>query len=295
MKILITGSSGMLGQALLRELSDKYEVVGMDIRKLPVPGFQPPAFMECDITDREKAIADIASIKPDIVIHSAAYADVDGCEQNPEKAHSVNAQGTETVSLACQKCGALLCYVSTDFVFGGEKESAYIESDKPDPVNIYGKSKLDGERFVQSILKDYIIVRSSWLFGKGGKNFADTIVSKLPDGEKIKVVNDQFGSPTYASDLARAIKTLLTADIHGIYHITNSNSCSWYEFARAIKEIAGLGIDIVPISSEQYRSPARRPKMSILKNRRYQETTGEKLRHWKEALGEYLRDGKAKR
>ena len=294
MKILITGSSGMLGRALCQELSsDKYEIVGLDIVELKAQSSKLKGFIECNITDREKTIANIVSTKPNIVIHTAAYTDVDGCEQNPEKAHRVNALGTETVALACRKCGAFLYYISTDFVFDGEKESAYVEKDLPNPVNIYGKSKLDGERFVQSILKKIVIVRSSWLFGKGGRNFVDTLLNKAKSEKRIELVNDQFGSPTYTLDLAKAIKTLLiayslqlTADI---CHITNSGSCSWYELAKEILKVKGVkGVVLEPATSEEVNRPARRPKMSILENQRYQELAGEKLRHWQDALKEYL-------
>ena len=290
--ILITGSSGMLGRALCQELSSKYEVTGMDIVKLEAQSSKLKGFIECDITDREKTIAEIISIKPDIVIHAAAYTDVDGCERNYEKAHRVNALGTETVALACHNCSALLWYISTDFVFDGEKKSAYTESDRPNPINIYDQSKLEGEKYVQSILKDFLVLRSSWLFGRGGRNFVDILLEKTKDEKRIEVVNDQFGSPTYAKDLARAIGKLIDLGKRagGIYHITNSGSCSWYEFALSIKDLAKLDTNIVPISSEQYRSPARRPKMSILENRRYQKVSGEKLRHWKEALKEYLQE-----
>ena len=156
--------------------------------------------------------------------------------------------------------------------------------------NIYGKSKLEGEKYVQSVLKDYIIVRSSWLFGRGGRNFVDNIYSQAQSERVIKVVRDQVGAPTYVNDLAKAIHRLisLTSKGNGIYHITNSSSCSWYEFALAIKEVAGLKVNIVAVLSKEYRSPTTRPKMSILDNRRYQQCTGERLRNWQEALKEYI-------
>lgn len=276
-KILITGARGMLGSALCEELSEQYEVIGFGRE-------------DCDITEKDQLIAKVSQVQPEIIIHTAAYTDVDGCEHNPDKAHRINALGTETVSLACQRCGAFGVFISTDFVFDGEKKSAYIEEDPPNPINIYGKSKLEGERYVQSSLKDFIIVRSSWLFGKGGRNFVNTILEKAQRESRLKVVNDQFGSPTYTEDLAQSIGRLISMkdNARGIYHITNSGSCSWCEFALAIKEFAKLNTDIVPISSEQYRSPTRRPKMSILDNRYYQEVAGKKPRHWKEALREYL-------
>ena len=287
---MITGSSGMLGKALCQQLSDRYEIVGLDINKAEGRKHRIERFIECDIVDRERTVASIVSVNPDIVIHAAAYTDVEGCQRNPEKAHQVNAIGTETIALACQKSGAYICYISTDFVFDGKQKSAYIESDTANPVNIYGRSKLEGERYVQSILKEFIIVRSSWLFGKGGRNFVDTILNKAKGGQDIPVVNDQFGSPTYTGDLARAIGKLLSLTDRpgGIYHLTNSGSCSRYEFAVTIKEFFNLNVNIIPISTEQYSSPVKRPRMSILENRRYQKLTGDRLRHWKEALKEYL-------
>lgn len=290
MKILITGSSGMLGSALCQELADKHELVGMDIAGPTSYILHPTSFVQCDIADREGTITEIVSAKPDMVIHTAAYTDVDGCEAKPEKADEVNALGTETVALACQKSGAFLIYISTDFVFGGKKETPYLEQDLPNPINVYGRSKLAGEKFVQSILEKFIIVRSSWLFGRGGRNFVDTLLKKAQTEKTIEVVKDQFGAPTYTEDLARGIGSLIAADTrsNGIYHITNSGSCSWYELAQEIKEITNLDANIVPISSEQHRTSTRRPEMSILENRRYQELTGETLRPWKEALKEYL-------
>jgi dTDP-4-dehydrorhamnose reductase len=290
MKILITGSNGMLGRALCQEMTSKYEIVGMDVVRLQATGCRLQAFVQCDIAERERTIAEIISVSPDVVIHTAAYTNVDGCELDKKKAHKINALGTETVALASQECNAFLFYISTDFVFDGEKKSAYIELDEPNPINIYGQSKLEGEKYVQSILKKFIIIRSSWLFGEGGRNFVNTILEKAQNEKEVKVVNNQCGSPTYTNDLASAISRLISVvnSLSGIYHITNSGSCSWYEFAQAIKEIASLDIDIIPISAAQYHSPARRPEVSVLENRRYQEYFGQKLRSWKEALRMYL-------
>ena len=286
MKILITGSSGMLGRVLCEELADKHEVVGLDVRRN-----QKYSFIEADITQRDETIEKIVRQRPDLAIHTAAYTDVDGCELDEEKAHKVNALGTETIALACQSCQVFLCYISTDFVFDGEKKTAYIEEDQPNPINIYGKSKLEGEKYVQSILKKFIIVRSSWLFGKGGRNFVDIFLKRVQSEKRLEVVNDQFGSPTCVKDLARAINRLIgsTERLSDIYHITNSGSCSWYEFAKEILRVKGVKkVVLEPATSERINRPARRPKMSILENRRYQEDTGEKLRHWEEALREYL-------
>jgi len=274
----------MLGRALCEELAEKHEIVGLDINRAQTTD------IECDITKKEKTVSEVVSIKPDLVIHAAAYTDVDGSEENPDQAMRVNAQGTKNVAQACKESGCLLIYISTDFVFDGEKKSAYTESDRPNPINAYGKSKLEGEKYLQSISKNSLIVRSSWLFGRGGRNFVDSLLEKAKSEKEISVVDDQVGSPTYTRGLAGAIGELLDLAKRpkGIFHVTNSGSCSWYEFACAIKEIAKLETNIVRISSERYRSPARRPKMSVLDNKRYQELSDDKLPHWKDALKGYL-------
>jgi len=295
-RILVTGSSGVLGQDLCRELVDEYEVVGLDVRAARAADGrgQVADFVKIDITDRDEAIEKISGIDPAIVIHAAAYTDVDGCELDPDRAREVNAIGTQNVALACRGCDIPIFYLSTDFVFDGNKKAPYTESDRPNPLNIYGKSKLDGEGYVGSLLDKFLIIRTSWLFGRGGKNFVDTIVDEAKRGKVLKVVNDQFGSPTYTKDLSRAIeglinKVLAEDRIYGIYHITNGGGCSWYEFAVRILEYSnGENVAVMPITSNELDYPARRPKMSILDNSRYIELTGERLRPWSEALREYL-------
>jgi len=293
MKILITGSKGMLGRALCENLVDVYDVVGVDINPGVVKFEKYIRSHEVwNITNHEEFLSKIRIKQPDVVIHAAAYTDVDGCEseEGQRQAEKVNVLGTKNVAQACKECNCLLIYVSTDFVFDGEKNSPYIESDPPNPINAYGKSKLEGEKLVQSILEKFIIVRSSWLFGKGGKNFVSSILQKAKRKEEIKVVSDQRGSPTYTLDLASAIAKLIqfSNEAGGIYHITSSGSCSWYEFALAIKELAGLNVNITPVSSKEYPSPTKRPKMSALNNQRYLKLAGESLRNWKQALKEYL-------
>ncbi|GAI07647.1 unnamed protein product, partial [marine sediment metagenome] len=173
--ILITGACGMLGRDLVEALSKENEVVGLDVKK---PGFrlQAAGFIKADITNKEEIIKVIRDEKPEIVIHAAAYTDVDGCEQNENLAYRVNGTGTQNVVLACKECKAIIAYISTDFVFDGEKKEPYLESDKPNPLSVYGKSKLEGERHVSSLLDRYFIIRTSWLFGKHGKNFVNTIL-----------------------------------------------------------------------------------------------------------------------
>lgn len=299
MRILVSGSSGMLGRAVCKELFSQYEVVGMDMVALPTEHFLH-TFIKCDITEREFAIEKLRSIHPDVVIHTAAYTDVDGCEKDPDRAYRVNAQGTETLARAGQMCKALFCYISTDFVFDGEKETAYAETDAPHPINAYGRAKWEGEKAVQSLLADFMIIRSSWLFGRGGRNFVDTLLKRAENEQEVPVVAEQFGAPTYVNDLAQGIKRLVELNSQGknprgIYHISNSGSCSRYEFAEEIIAAAGLGTRVLPITAEEYSSRTRRPRMSVLENTRYQQCAKEKMRHWKDALGAYLAAGEKAR
>lgn len=299
MKILITGSGGMLGRAIQRELAraNIHELWGIDLKREADEILRRDAFIRCDITDYKKIDKAIKSVRPDMVIHTAAYTDVDGCETDPDKAESANALGTKYVAQAALDCGASILYISTDFVFDGEKKIPYTENDRPNPINIYGRSKLNGEKFVADIMekKGYFIVRTSWMFGSGSRNFVDTILRKAEAGERLKVVTDQFGSPTYADDLAGAIAKMLAAyglrdDIYGIYHVTNSDDCSWFRLAQRALEHSGMyDVQLIPITSDELDRPAQRPSMSILDNSRYINLFGEKLRRWDDALAEYIR------
>jgi len=227
-KVLITGAGGMLGGALVNTLSRGYEVKGIDIQ-------------DCDINNKSAIAKTIKGYHPNIIIHAAAYTDVDGSELNRQQAFAVNAKGTENVSLASKEINAVLFYISTDYVFDGEKKKPYIETDPPHPINIYGQSKLAGEKIIQSLLDKYLILRTSWLFGPKGRNFVTTILKMAEENKVLKVTSDQLGSRTYTLDLAEAINTLLlsidfldSSSNYGIYHITNSGSCSRYEYAKKI-------------------------------------------------------------
>ena len=294
MRILITGACGMLGRDLVEALSKEHGVTGLDIKgfRFPVYGLR---FIVCDITDREETIKAICGARPEVVIHTAAYTDVDGCEKNPDLAYRVNGTGTQNVALASKESKAVMIYISTDFVFDGEKRRPYLESDRPNPLSIYGKSKLEGERHTSLLLDRYFIIRTSWLFGRHGRNFVDTILKLAGEKKELKVVNDQIGSPTYTKDLAQAISKLipnsqLLITNYGIYHISNSGSCSWYEFAREIIHASHIPHppSLKPISSEELNRPAKRPKFSVLDNVRYIKTVGKSLRPWQEALKEYI-------
>ncbi|MDD5428963.1 MAG: dTDP-4-dehydrorhamnose reductase, partial [Candidatus Omnitrophica bacterium] len=238
-----------------------------------------------------------------IVIHAAAWTDVDGCERDREKAYRINASGTENVAVACKNAGAVLIYISTDFVFDGKKKEPYTEEDKTDPLNIYAASKLAGEEAVRKNLKEYFILRTSWLYGAGGKNFVDTIIAKAGTEKELKVVRDQAGSPTYTKDLACAIHRLADKIFRdrrqptaafGTYHVSNSGSVSWYDYACEILRLAGLDTKVKAITSAELARPAKRPAMSVLDNSKFASFTGYAMRDWKIALKEYIMKEKEK-
>ena len=251
-KLLITGSNGMLGKALVERLSKKYSIKAITRE-------------DADITDLNTITKVITKIKPDIVIHTAAYTKVDDCESNSIHAYKVNAIGTRNVAVACQRIDASMVYISTDYVFDGTKNAPYIEFDAANPISIYGKTKLAGEEFVRQILNRFYIVRTSWLYGEGGVNFVDTIINKANTEKELKIVNDQRGSPTYTKDLADKIGEIISRERYGIYHVTNSGSCSWFEFAKKIVDISNIGpIRLIPIKSSELNRLAKRPANSVL-------------------------------
>jgi dTDP-4-dehydrorhamnose reductase len=306
-KVLITGSSGMLGVDLSQELDGKFEVFGMDVVRRSSSVVRK--FYKCDITKKQEVADFIKRVNSDIVIHAAAWTDVDGCELDPKKAYKVNSEGTKNVALACKSAGVPLIYISTDFVFDGKKKSAYVEDDRTNPISAYGDSKLKGEEAVRDILKEYYILRTSWLYGRHGKNFVDTILAKAKSEKALQVVNDQVGSPTFTRDLAKAIRALLdtfssklpgphstragagearSSKGYGIYHVSNAGSVSWYEYAKEILRLARSGTKVDPISSKKMGRPAKRPAMSALDNSKFIKFTGYRMRNWKEALRDYI-------
>jgi len=296
-KILITGSSGMLSCALCQKFRQDYELFGLDIISAPDLRIPEDKFLKVDITERKNVLSNISRINPDAIIHTASYTDVDASEACPEKAYKINSLGTENLALAAKETGAFLIYLSTDYIFDGSKKTAYTEEDHPCPINIYGDSKLKGEERIRNSLKRYLIIRTSWLFGPKGNNFVDTILKIAKTKDKLAVVNDQVGSPTYTFDLASAMQKMLAPVLdnqahglpHAVYNITNSNSCSWHEFAQRILALKNItGVKIEALTSGQLKRQASRPKMSVLDNGRYRAFIGSALRPWQEALGEYL-------
>jgi len=290
LKIVITGISGMLGVDLYQTLREEYEVVGFDLKEFPSTPFFPPPVQRGDITRIDEVKRAFHELTPDLVVHTAAYTDVDGCEKNPDKAYKVNALGTRNVCLASQDLNIPVIYISTDFVFDGNKGSPYLEFDQPHPINIYGRSKFAGEEYVKTLLNRYFIVRTSWLYGHYGRNFVETILQLASQKKELRVINDQVGSPTYTRDLSGKIKGLLLAKSYGVYHITNSGSCSWYEFAREILKLSGIkGVELKPITSEELDRPAPRPRFSVLENYCLRLSLENSLRDWKEALRNYIK------
>ncbi|MFH1540651.1 MAG: dTDP-4-dehydrorhamnose reductase [Elusimicrobiota bacterium] len=294
MKILITGCSGMLGTDLCEVLIGENEIHGVDTKQPTCHS----SLITChllDITDFRKTYKTITKINPEIIIHTAAWTDVDGAQKNPKDAYRLNVLGTRNIALSCQRFDTALVYISSDYIFDGEKKEPYIEFDRPNPLSVYGKSKYYGELVVQQLLNKFFIVRSSWLYGINGKNFVKTIMNLAQVKKELKVVNDQIGCPTYTKDLAKAINVLLTAGLYGIHHITNSESCSWYEFAKEIVKLSGSGCKVLPTTTEEFNSLAKRPKNSVLKNFMWELNGFEPLRSWQEALLDYLKDNTDKR
>jgi len=278
LKILIFGADGMLGSDLVKSLKKDYEVVESLEKDL-------------NITDKSRLEEYMLSQKPDWTINAAAYTDVDGCESNRGKAFLVNATGPGNIAIACKKAGSKLIHFSTDYVFDGTKKEPYTEEDEPNPVSVYGISKLQGEKNIQAVMKEYFIVRTEWLYGKNGKNFVHTIIKLLKEKEEIKVVDDQVGSPTYSLDLAKAISKFLGSESgFGIFNICNSGYCSWYTFAKRIRELQGeSSINIVPVKTKDVHRPAGRPSNSRLSDLKFTNLTGFSMRSWEKALFEYLR------
>ncbi len=278
MKIIITGSRGMLGTDLVQMLSVKHEILGCDLHN-------------CNILDYEQFEQLVSSYHPDLIIHTAAYTNVDQAETDIEAALQLNKTGTKYVATAAKHHHARLIYISTDYIFDGTKTSPYTEEDSPCPLGVYGKSKLRGEQQVQRIFGDhgYLIVRSAWLYGKHGKNFVSAILQRARQQNILRVVNDQTGSPTYTKDLGRGIMTLLDRDISGIIHLTNDGYCTWYEFAKTILKLARMShVTVQPISTEELDRPAPRPRFSVLDTSKFVSLTGQKVRHWKQGLQEYF-------
>jgi dTDP-4-dehydrorhamnose reductase len=286
MKILVTGAAGMLGSKMITEVGVNHEVFGTDI-------VESEGILLSDITDAKNILALVQELTPDVVIHCAAYTAVDDCENFPDLAHAVNGQGTRNVATAAEAVGAEVFYISTDYVFDGEKESAYVEDDSTNPTSVYGKSKLEGESAIQEVCSKWYIGRTQWLYGEGGSNFAETMIRLGRERDSLKVVDDQWGSPTYTTDLARAVTAILEVKAYGIYHLSNQGKTTWYGFAKAVLEHAGVEVEIQPCTTEEFLRPAKRPRNSVLRNRHLETSIGDIMRSWEEGLTEYMQNPSA--
>ena len=282
MKVLVTGANGQLGAELCQALGD-FQVT-------------PLTHQDIEISDMNSVREAFSEHKPEIVINTAAYVRVDDCESNQDEAFLVNALGARNVAVAAQQIEAKLIHISTDYIFSGEGKpgnTPYTEFDMPLPFSVYGKSKLAGEDFVRHLCQKHFIFRTSALFGvagssgKGG-NFVETILRLAQEREELRVVNDQVFSPTYAKDLAQKITQLITTEYYGTFHITNGGSCSWYEFAREIMNLARLKAPLIPITSNEHPQKARRPSFSVLDNYHLRLLGIDGMRPWQEALRDYM-------
>ena len=281
MRIAITGANGQVGTNLTETLSNEHEII-------------PLTHKDLDITDLNKTKTTLNKIRPELVINTAAYHKTDECEENPEKSFLVNTIAVRNLALICKEIGASLIHFSTDYVFDGKKKEPYTEDDIPNPINVYGVSKLAGEIFIRNTLKEHYIIRPSGIFGKakkvGKKNFITRMLELTREKGKLKIVDDQIFSPTYAKDLAEKVAELIKTNKYGTYHITNSGYCSWYELAKTAFELTGINVELKPVKSHEFPMKVRRPHFSVLENRNLKRIGLSPLRHWKEALKEYLKE-----
>ena len=275
--ILVTGITGQLGYDVLRELEKRgLDCIGTT-RK------------EIDLSTEDGAKNFILKNKPEIVIHCAAYTAVDKAESEAEMAITVNGLGARRVAEACREIDAKMLFVSTDYVFGGDGKTPYETADEKNPVNTYGRSKLLGEDAVSMILKKYFIVRTSWLFGSHGKNFVKTMLNLADKNKKLRVVNDQIGSPTYTADLAPLLVDMIQTDKFGVYHATNEGFCSWADFAKEIFKQANKKVEVEPIATADYPTPAKRPFNSRLSKKSLDDAGFKRLPSWESAVERYLK------
>jgi dTDP-4-dehydrorhamnose reductase len=285
-RIVITGANGQLGSDLNALIRGEGDVIGLTRHNL-------------DITNRPRVREQILQLEPQVVLHTAAFADVDACQGNESLAMRVNAEGTDNVASACDEAGARLIYYSTDYVFDGAKSTAYIESDLPNPQTVYGQSKLAGEQAVAATLANHLIVRIGWVYGEHGKNFVKTIVShaqknldSIAQGHvapPLKIVDDQIGSPTWTVDIVRQTEVLVNSTLTGIVHATSEGEASWFRFACDIFSMLELNVEVMPCQTEDYPRPARRPHYSTLENARLKEHGLNVMRPYREQLADFIK------
>lgn len=281
MKILVTGCNGQLGREIIKQLeNNKIKDESIEVLKCDKETL--------DISNFDEVNNYILENKPEVIINCAAFTNVDLSEEKEELAYKINAQGAKNIAIASEKVKSKLVYISTDYVFKGDKKTPYKEDDAINPTSVYGKSKFLGEQYTKAFCSRYFIIRTAWLYGDGN-NFVKTML-KLSDTKKeINVVNDQVGSPTSTKDLAICVLNLINTEYYGIYHGTNHGFCSWYDFAKKIFEIKNIDIKVNPITSDEFESKVNRPSYSVLDNFMLNLIDLDNFRDWEEALEEYLR------
>lgn len=275
MRVLVTGAGGQMGRELLGCRPDGIELTGTSRKEL-------------DVSSLRQCREAMRRVRPDAVIHCAAYTAVDAAESEVEAAFHTNADGTANMAQASREAGAKLLYLSTDYVFDGESSAPYREDSPVGPQSIYGRSKLAGEQAVQALLEEAFIIRTSWVYGPHGNNFVKTMLRLGYEGRDIKVVDDQVGSPTYTYDLAETILQLIRTDCYGVYHASNAGSCSWYEFAEAIFALGGIEAQLQPCTTSEYPQAAKRPRYSVMSQDALAAAGIAPLRPWREALAHML-------
>jgi dTDP-4-dehydrorhamnose reductase len=276
LRVLVTGARGMLGSDMCDVLGTDYEVAPYDIE-------------DFDIVNADATLKAVREVSPQVILHLAAFTDVEACEGDKLQPMAVNSVGTRNVATAASEVGAYLVYISTDYVFDGTKGEPYVETDVPNPVNHYGLTKLRGEQHVQDLAPRYLIIRTSWLFGPNGKNFVDTMLGRAAGGGTLEVVSDQQGSPTYTMDLARGIRQAFERDVEGFLHMTSSGITTWFDLALYVVDLAGIKAEIRPVASTEYPTRAQRPAYSVLRSVVSAGAGIDPLPHWHEGVKHHLR------
>lgn len=284
MNILVTGAKGQLGTEIRKCFERSYTELGVPEILKQKNNVRYVDIDELDIADMGALSSLFDEEKFDAVINCAAFTNVNACETEREIAFKANALGPRNLAIVCEKSGAKLIHVSTDYVFSGNGNKPYVEWDLCAPQSAYGSSKELGEEYIKQFCKKYFIVRTAWLYGYYGKNFVKTMMNIARDKGACRVVCDQRGNPTNACDLAHHLLKLVTSEEYGIYHGTGNGECSWYEFTQKIIEYAGIDADVSPCTTEEYPTPAKRPAYSSLDNMMFRCTVGDEFRHWQDAL-----------
>ncbi|NLW78357.1 MAG: dTDP-4-dehydrorhamnose reductase [Ruminococcaceae bacterium] len=288
MRILITGAAGQLGTELCHQLEMGRCALGPLPAQLRGAEVTPVDLPDADLTKHAGADMLLRRYTPDVVINCAAFTQVDLAESEPDAAFAANALAARNLAMACEVAGAKLVHISTDYVFSGDSARAYAETDLPCPASVYGETKLLGEQYVRDFCCRWFIVRTAWLYGRTGGNFVKTMLKLTAENDSVKVVNDQRGNPTNAEDLAYHLLLLAATEEYGLYHCTGNGVCSWYEFASEIARLAGHSAEMIPCTTADFPRPAKRPANSALEHRMLRLTVGDHMRHWQDALADYI-------